>query len=154
MRRIHGFALIIAACASLSVQAQDWPAKPVRLIVPFAAGSVAEAIFRSLAPGMESKLGQRFVIDNRPGADGVIGTEQAMRAAPDGYTYLIGSTSVFAVKQHMIKDLGFDPLAVFEPVSLLAEAPLIAVVGPNVGARTLKEMADYARANSGKLNYG
>jgi tripartite-type tricarboxylate transporter receptor subunit TctC len=126
----------------------------MRLVVPFAAGSVAEAIFRPLAPGIEARLGQRFVIENRPGADGVIATEHVMKSAPDGYTLLIGSTSVFVVKQHMIKDLGFDPLTAFEPVSLLAEAPLIAVVGPDTQARTLAEMAEALRANRGKFNYG
>jgi len=136
------------------VHAQEWPAKPIRVVVPFAAGSVAESIFRTMSSGIEAKLGQRFVVENRPGADAVIGTENVMRSAPDGYSLLIGSTSVFAVKQHMIRDLGFDPLTAFEPVSLLAEASLIAVVSPGVQSKSLKELSDFLRANSGRYNFG
>ncbi len=146
-------ALILMALAS-AVGAQEWPAKPIRVVVPFAAGSVAEAIFRTMSPGIEAKLGQRFLVDNRPGADAVIGTENVMRSTPDGYSLLIGSTSVFAVKQHMIRDLGFDPLTAFEPVSLLAEASLIAVVSPGVQSKSLKELSDFLRANSGRYNFG
>ncbi len=136
------------------VRAQEWPAKPIRVVVPFAAGSVAESIFRTMSSGIEAKLGQRFVVENRPGADAVIGTENVMRSAPDGYSLLIGSTSVFAVKQHMIRDLGFDPQTAFEPVSLLAEASLIAVVSPGVRSKSLKELSDFLRTNSGRYNFG
>lgn len=142
--------MFVAAAAG----AQEWPAKPIRVVVPFAAGSVAESIFRTMSSGIEAKLGQRFLVDNRPGADAVIGTENVAKSAPDGYSLLIGSTSVFAVKQHMIRDLGFDPLTAFEPVSVLAEASLIAVVSPGVQAKSLRELADFLRANSRRYNFG
>ena len=154
-RRI--FALIIAALAALapaSGLAQDWPTKPVRVVIPFAAGGVSEAIFRALSPGIEASLGQRFVVESKPGADGAIGTGEVVRAAPDGYTLLLGPTAVYAVAPHLFRNLGFDPLAALDPISLLADAPLLAVVGANMPAKSLKELADYVRANPGKFNYG
>src|SRR5260370_32153347 len=143
--------IVLAPAAGL---AQDWPTKPIRVVIPFAAGSVAEAIFRTLSPGIEAKLGQRFVVESKPGADGAIGTGEVVRAAPDGYTLLLGPTAVYAVTPHLFKNLGFDPLAALDPISLLADAPLLAVIGANVPAKSLKELADYVRANPGKFNYG
>lgn len=133
---------------------QDWPARPIRVVIPFAAGSVSEAIFRTMAPGVEADLGQRFVVESKPGADGAIGTGEVVRAAPDGYTLLLGPTAVFAVIQHMFPNLGFDPLTALDPVSLLADAPLLAVVGAGVPVKTLQDLARYVRASPGKYNYG
>jgi tripartite-type tricarboxylate transporter receptor subunit TctC len=134
--------------------AQEWPAKPIHVVVPYAAGSVADVLFRTIAPPLEAKLGQRFVLDDKPGAAGNIGTAEAIRAAPDGYTLLLAPTANFAVNQHLFRDLGFDPLAALEPISLIAEAPLIAVVSRDVSAESLKELLAQAREHPGKLNYG
>lgn len=134
--------------------AQEWPAKPVRVVIPFAAGSVSESIFRVMAPSVEARLGQRFVVESKPGADGHIGVGEVVRAANDGYTLLLAPTANFAVTPHMFKNLGFDPLAALDPIILLADAPLLAVVGANVPARNLKEMVEYVRASPGKYNYG
>ncbi|HKW38960.1 MAG TPA: tripartite tricarboxylate transporter substrate binding protein [Burkholderiales bacterium] len=144
---------LIAAAPSTGL-CQEWPARPVRVVIPFAAGSVSEAIFRTMAPGVEADLGQRFVVESKPGADGAIGTGEVVRAAPDGYTLLLGPTAVFAVIQHMFPNLGFDPLAALDPISLLADAPLLAVVGAGVPATSLEELARYVRASPGKYNYG
>src|SRR5215510_4152077 len=143
--------LALSPCAGVS---QDWPARPVRVIIPFSAGSVSEAIFRTMAPGVEAELGQRFVVEAKPGADGAIGTSEVVRAAPDGYTLLLGPTAVYAVLPHLFASLGFDPLAALDPISLLADAPLLAVVGADVPARSLEELARYVRASPGKYNYG
>ncbi len=151
------FALPIAGLIALAPAAglaQDWPARPIRVVIPFAAGSVSEAIFRTLTPGIEANLGRRFVVESKPGADGAIGTGEVVRAAPDGYTLLLGPTAVYAVTPNLFKNLGFDPLAALDPISLLADAPLLAVIGANVPAKSLKELADYVRANPGKFNYG
>src|SRR5437879_2139960 len=126
--------------------AQDWPSKPIRVVIPFAAGSVSEAIFRTISPGVEANLAQRFIVESKPGADGAIGTGEVVRAAPDGYTLLLGPTAVYAVTPHMFKNLGFDPLTALDPISLLADAPLLAVTGANVPAKSLKELAEYVRA--------
>ncbi len=126
--------------------AQDWPGKPIRVVIPFAAGSVSEAIFRTISPGVEAHLGQRFIVESKPGADGAIGTGEVVRAAPDGYTLLLGPTAVYAVTPHMFRNLGFDPLTALDPISLLADAPLLAVIGTNVPARSLKELAGISPA--------
>src|SRR5882724_6615547 len=151
--------LAIAAAAWITLApalglAQDWPSKPIRVVIPFAAGSVSEAIFRTISPGVETSLGQRFVVESKPGADGAIGTGEVVRAAPDGYPLLLVPTAVYAVTPHMFKNLGFDPLTALDPISLLADAPLLAVVGANVPAKSLKELAQYVSAQPGKFNYG
>ncbi|HTQ72722.1 MAG TPA: tripartite tricarboxylate transporter substrate binding protein [Burkholderiales bacterium] len=157
MDRNHLLAIAAAGCIALSPGAgvaQDWPARPIRVVIPFAAGSVSEALFRTMTPGVESDLGQRFVLESKPGADGAIGAGEVVRAAPDGYTLLLGPTAVFAVIQHMFPGLGFDPLAALDPISLLADAPLLAVVGADVPAKSLEDLARYVRASPGKYNYG
>jgi tripartite-type tricarboxylate transporter receptor subunit TctC len=147
-------AIAAAALAPSIGLAQEWPARPIRVVIPFAAGSVSEAIFRTMAPGVEAELGQRFVVEAKPGADGAIGTNEVVRAAPDGYTLLLGPTAVYAVIPHLFPNLGFDPLAALDPVSLLADAPLLAVVGADVPVRSLDDLTRYVRASPGKYNYG
>ena len=147
-------AIAAAALAPSIGLSQDWPSRPIRVVIPFAAGSVSEAIFRTMAPGVEADLGQRFVVEAKPGADGAIGTSEVVRAAPDGYTLLLGPTAVYAVIPHLFPSLGFDPLAALDPVSLLADAPLLAVVGADVPVRSLDELTRYVRASPGKYNYG
>ncbi len=122
MRRILAFlgAGLLALEPSAAL-AQDWPSKPIRVVIPFAAGSVSEAIFRTISPAVETNLGQRFIVESKPGADGAIGTGDVVRAAPDGYTLLLGPTAVYAVTPHMFRNLGFDPLTALDPISLLAD---------------------------------
>jgi len=144
----------LLALAPAGALSQDWPTKPIRVLIPFAAGSVSEAIFRTMVPAVEAGLGQRFIVESKPGADGAIGTSEVVRAAPDGYTLLLGPTAVFAVIPHMFPSLGFDPLTALDPISLLADAPLLAVVGADVPARSLDDLARYVRASPGKYNYG
>lgn len=147
-------AIAAAALAPSIALSQEWPSRPIRVVIPFAAGSVSEAIFRTMAPGVEADLGQRFVVEAKPGADGAIGTNEVVRAAPDGYTLLLGPTAVYAVIPHLFPNLGFDPLAALDPVSLLADAPLLAVVGADVPVRSLDDLIRYVRASPGKYNYG
>jgi tripartite-type tricarboxylate transporter receptor subunit TctC len=146
--------LAAALAAALPAQSQQWPAKPIHVVVPNSAGSVGEVILRALAPPIEAGLGQRLLVDNKPGAAGNIGTAEVTRAAPDGYTLLLAPTANYTVNQHLFRDLGFDPLAALEPVAVLAEAPLLAVVNVEVPARSLAELAAHIRANPGKLNFG
>jgi len=150
----HFLAIAAAALAPSIGLSQEWPSRPVRVVIPFAAGSVSEAIFRTMAPGVEAELGQRFIVESKPGADGAIGTGEVVRAAPDGYTLLLGPTAVYAVLPHLFPNLGFDPLAALDPISLLADAPLLAVVGAGVPAKSLEELARYVRASPGKYNFG
>jgi tripartite-type tricarboxylate transporter receptor subunit TctC len=149
-------ALLLAVSLVLppAAHGEEWPAKPIHVVVPNTAGSVGEVILRALAPQVEAKLGQRLLVDNRPGAAGNIGTAEVVRAAPDGYTLLLAPTANYAVNQHLFRNLGFDPLTALEPVSMLAEAPLLAVVNAQLPVQSLQELAAYIRANPGKLNYG
>ena len=155
MSRIASVLAALLATIVVSAHAQQpWPAKPIRVVVPYAPGGVSEAIFRAMSQGIEARLGQRFYIENKPGADGNIGTGDVVRAAPDGYSLLLAPTANFAVTPHMYKDLNFDPLTGLDPVGLLVEAPLIITVSGNVPARTMKEFMELIRANPGKYNYG
>lgn len=145
-----GLMLLAAAGAA---QAQDWPNKPIRIISPYAAGGVGDTIFRVIAPTLEAKLGQRFVIENKTGAAGNIGTAEVVNARADGYTLLFAPTANYAVNQHLFGNLGFDAETQLEPVSVVAEAPLIAVASMNA-PNTLKEFVAQARSNQGKFNFG
>lgn len=153
-RRLAHLALGLGLAAlGTTASAQAWPAKPIRIISPYAAGGVGDTIFRLLAPALEQRLGQRFVIENKSGAGGNIGTAEAARAAPDGYTFLMAPTGNYSVNQYLYK-LNFDPLAQLDPVIAVAEAPLIAVVNPSLPATSLKQLSELARAGGSKLNYG
>ena len=147
-------AALLCVCLSVaSAFAQEWPSKPVRLISPYAAGGVGDTLYRVFGNALEAKLNQRFVIDNKTGAAGNIGTAEVVNAKPDGYTLLIAPTANFAVNQHLFSNLGFDPVTQLEPVITISEAPLIAVT-PVSGAATLKELASQIANGSGKFNFG
>ena len=146
------FGLVCSLGASVAT-AQDWPSKPIRIVSPYAAGGVGDTIFRILSPALEAKLGQRFVIDNKTGAAGNIGAQEVVRAAPDGYTFLMAPTANYAVNQHLFK-LDFNPNTQLDPVVTIANAPLIAVVGSKVNASTLKQLAVLAKAPGAKFNFG
>jgi tripartite-type tricarboxylate transporter receptor subunit TctC len=134
--------------------AQSYPNKPVKLIVPFAAGGPIDVMGRLIAQRLSSELGQQVVVDNRPGASGAIGTRAAASAEPDGHTLLIGSVTTLVTGPLIAKNVGHDPGRDFIPVALLASAPFALVVAPRVPANTLQELIGYARANPGKLNFG
>jgi tripartite-type tricarboxylate transporter receptor subunit TctC len=147
-------ALLVAFAAAAQAQPEAWPSKPIRVLYPFAAGGVGDTSLRLIAPAIEAKIGQRLVIEARPGAAGNIAAQEAARAAPDGHTLLIASTSVLSVNPHLFKNLGFDPLASFEPISTYSESAPVVFINASVPARTLKEFMAHARANRGKLNFG
>lgn len=134
--------------------AQAFPARPLRLIVPYAAGGGTDAIARVVAQAMSERLGQSVVVENLAGAAGNTATVAAANAAPDGYTLLMANQGPTAVNPHMFKTLKVDPLAAFDPVTLIAAAPLVVVVTEGSRFKTFKDLMDAARANPGKLNYG
>jgi tripartite-type tricarboxylate transporter receptor subunit TctC len=143
-----------AASATQAARADEWPTRAIRIVSPYAAGGVGDTVFRLIASPIEAHLGQRFIIDNRSGAAGNIGTSEVVRAAPDGYTFVFAPTANFAVNQYLFKDLGFDPITQLEPIATVAEAPLIAIVSMNVPAKTLKEFGALAKADGSKYNFG
>jgi tripartite-type tricarboxylate transporter receptor subunit TctC len=146
--------LLAALLLPLATQAQDWPSKPIRLVIPYGPGSLADAVPRLIQPALEQKLGQRIVIEHRPGAGGNLGTQAVVSSPADGYTLVMSATNNLVINQFVFKDMKFDPLADLAPVSLVAEVPLILQAHPGVPAATLREFIDHARANPGKLNYG
>jgi tripartite-type tricarboxylate transporter receptor subunit TctC len=141
--------------SSFSAAAQTaYPGKPVRVVVAFTAGGTTDILARAVTQRLSEKLGQPFVIDNKPGGGGNIGTEFVVRAPADGYTLIVNSVGPMAVNQTLYKALPYDPLTDLVPVVQIADVPNVLVVNPEVPAKTLEEFIAYARANPNKLNYG
>jgi len=148
-----GALLAASAGASLAqAPAATYPARPVRLVVPFPAGGPADAVARLLAQQLNTAWAQQSVIDNRPGAGGNIGAEAVARATPDGHVLLF-TTSSLSVAPALYRKLAFDPLRDFQPVGIVAIAPFLLSVHPSVPARTLKELLALAKSRPGQLNY-
>ena len=149
MRIISG--AVIALAFSLQTFAQNYPVKPVRLIVPFAAGGNVDITARQIAPGLSELLGQNFIVDNRVGAGGVIGAEAVAKAAPDGYTLMMGSNSTVSVAPSLYPKLAYHPVRDFAPVSLVATTPFVLVVHPSVPVKSVKELIALAKTKPGRL---
>ncbi len=132
--------------------AATYPAKPIRLVVPFPAGGGTDVVARLIAAKMQDKLGQSVIVENRAGANGNIGMEAVFRADPDGYTLLFATPGQFAISKHLYTKLSFDPDA-FVPVSVITSAPGVLVVNPKVKASSVQELIQLAKANPGRLNY-
>jgi tripartite-type tricarboxylate transporter receptor subunit TctC len=146
--------LLILLAAMAQAAAQTYPDKPVRLIVPLSAGSAVDTLARIPAQKLAELWGQQVVVDNRVGANGIIGTEAAAKAAPDGYTLLLTNDAALATSPALYPKLPYDPLRDFAPISLAASIPVILVAHVSQPFTTVKELIDYAKANPGKLHYG
>jgi tripartite-type tricarboxylate transporter receptor subunit TctC len=148
-----GAAVVVAACAAgTSVLAQQFPTKPIRMIVPFAPGGNTDIIARVFAQKMGESLGQQVIVDNRGGAGGTIGTEAAARATPDGYT-LIMVSAAHTINPAMIKKLNYDSVKDFTPLGIIADVPTALVVHPSLPAKNVKELIAIAKGKPGTLNY-
>jgi tripartite-type tricarboxylate transporter receptor subunit TctC len=146
--------VIVLALAALAAQAQPaYPARAVRLILPFPPGGSTDLLGRALAERLAEQLRQPVVPENRPGAGGNVGAEAAVRAAPDGYTLVLCAPSL-AISPSLYRKLNYDPLRDLAPIALVATIPNLFVVHPSVAARSLAELAQHARDNPGKLNFG
>src|SRR5438552_13365806 len=149
------FLLVLAAAViAAGAQAQQWPAKPVRVIVNVAPGGVADVTARVLGARLSETLGQPFVIENRPGGVGYIGFEAVPRADPDGYTVAYSPGSSMMIAPHIVKRADLDPLKLLVPVVATGGVSLYVLLHPGVPANNYEEFLAYARANPGKLNYG
>jgi tripartite-type tricarboxylate transporter receptor subunit TctC len=146
-------ALLLAASPVLWAQA-NYPSQPIKLMVPWPPGGGVDTTARMISEPLAQRLGQPFVIENRGGAGGNIGTEVAARMKGDGYNLLMGSISPNAVNVHLYSRLGFDPLKDFAPIVYVSSVPNILVVPASSPFQTVKDLVDFARANAGKLNYG
>jgi tripartite-type tricarboxylate transporter receptor subunit TctC len=143
-------ATLAASCAGAFAQA--WPSKPIRAVVPFAAGSATDQIGRAFGEKMAATLGQPIVIDNKPGANGMLGAEAVAGAPPDGYTILIGTNSTNAALKYLMKKLPYDQDKAFAPVGFLGSVPLMVAVNNDVPAKTLKELVDLAKAKPAQVS--
>lgn len=160
MRGVRWFASVLCtlsvtllATAPASAQ-QDYPSKPIRLIVPFAPGGVTDTGARVVADKLGQRLGQQVVVDNKPGASGNIGTQMVAMAAPDGYTLLLGFDGTMVINPHVYAKVPFDTLKDFAPVSKIGDAALIIVAHPSVPAKTVQELVAYSRSIPGGVSYG
>lgn len=144
-----------AVCAGpgLGLAQSGWPARPITFVVPQAPGGANDVIARAVAQGLESALGQPVIVENRPGANGNLGTGQVARAAADGHTFLVTAQSAYTINPALYSRVPFDPVKDFTPVMQLAVAPYLLVVNPSFPARNLDELVAYARANPGKVEY-
>jgi tripartite-type tricarboxylate transporter receptor subunit TctC len=143
---------LIAGAAGVA-RAQSYPDRPIKLVVPFPAGGATDTTARLVAQRLQAALGQPVVIENQGGAGGTIGSRQVARAAPDGYTLLMGSIGTFG-SQPLLYRLDYDPHKAFAPVATLVVDTLVLVAGPSLRVKTIDELVQYAKANPGKLNYG
>lgn len=151
MKRLAGAALL----ALIPVLANAaWPEKPVKIVVPFAAGGATDVIARQLAQKLTEVWGQSVVVENKAGAGGNIGADAVAKAAPDGYTLLMTSGSIVTANQYIYKNMGFDPGRDLAPVTNVGTGPQIIVVGNDLPVKDLKEFIAYAKANPGKVNFG
>lgn len=145
----------LAACAGLplAARAQGYPARPVRIVSPFPPGGSADSVARALAQRLSARMNQSFYIENRPGAGGAIGAGVAAKAAPDGYTIVIGAAGAMAINPSLYKKLSYDPVADFAPISLIGYSPILLVASREGTANTVQELIAAAKAAPGKLSF-
>ena len=134
--------------------AQTYPDRAITLVIPFAPGGSTSIVGRGIADKMSGLLGEKVVVDNRPGAGGTVGTKAVARSEPDGYTLVLGYTGTLAIGPSLYKSVGYDPRKDFAPIGLIGNAPNSLVVNPSFPARTVAELIAYAKANPGKVNFG
>ena len=159
MRPFSGWARTLLAatvvvCFAASAQAQNYPSKPITLIVPFPAGSTTDLVGRILQDELAKAVGQTVVIDNRGGAGGSVGTEAVARSAPDGYTLLMGTIGTHSINPAVYAKINYDPIKDFEPVIQFGTAPNVLVVHPSLPIKSVADLIAYIKANPGKVNYG
>jgi tripartite-type tricarboxylate transporter receptor subunit TctC len=142
------------AFAATYAEAQQYPTRSIRLLVPYAAGGGTDAIARLVANGVSQKIGQTMVIENNGAAGGNVATQQASSAAPDGYTVLMANQGPMVVNPHIFKNMKVDPLTAFDPITLITAAPLVLVVPNDSKFKNVRELVEFAQKNPGKLNYG
>src|SRR3954468_816209 len=152
--RTAGWTVALAAVVlATAAVAQDYPARPITLVVPYAAGGGNDAMARVVADRMSATLGQQIVIENRGGAGGSIATRQVARAEPDGYTLGLGGTGTLAIDPTLYPNVGYDPRKDFAPVGLIATSPLVVVVSPALPAKSIDDLIALAKQQPGKLAY-
>jgi len=151
-RGVWGLAGLLVLASAAQAQT-NWPERPVRVIVPFPASGATDLVARVVTQRVAADLGQQLVVDNKPGAGGTLGTAEAAKAAPDGYTLLLTTSSTHAISPHLMPKLAYDPRKDFTPVAHVADAPSVLLVTNSLPVKTVGELIAYAKAHPGKLNY-
>jgi tripartite-type tricarboxylate transporter receptor subunit TctC len=154
MRLLRHLTLLLLVFISCSTPAQQYPTRPIHMLIPFTPGSAADIIARAMEPTLREKLGQSLVIDNRGGAGGNIAAELTAKSAPDGYTIMMGTIGTHAINYSLYAKLPFHPIRDFTPIALVGESPNVLVLNPRVPANSIKELIALAKARPGQLNYG
>jgi tripartite-type tricarboxylate transporter receptor subunit TctC len=144
---------LLSLVMTTSAAAQNFPNKPIRVIIPFVAGGSSDIVGRAIAGKFQEMLGQPGVVENRPGANGAIAAEYVAKADPDGYTVLVGSIGVFSINTALFKDLRYHPVRDFAPLTLAVTTPNVLITKPSLAAGSLKELVAYMKKNPGKLSY-
>lgn len=150
-QKLLGIALL---CASVTAAAQSYPAKAVRIVVNFPPGGAADQLGRAVGARLQEVMGQPFVVENRPGANGSLGAQEVAKAPADGHTLLMSSGGAIALNGLLYRNLGYDPMKVLEPVAPVASVAVFFQIRPTIPANSLAEFIAFARSNPGKLNYG
>ncbi len=144
----------MVSCFAFGAQAQTYPSKPIRFVVPYPAGGPLDTVARLLGQKVAESIHQPVIVDNKPGAGGNIGADAVAKAAPDGYTILMGAVATHAINPTLYAAIPYDPVKDFIPVTQIASTPNVLVVNPAVPAANVREFIAYAKANPGKLNFG
>jgi tripartite-type tricarboxylate transporter receptor subunit TctC len=150
--------LALLGCAlfstsAMAAESKGFPTKPIRMIVPFGAGSISDIVARTLSMKMSESMGQQVIVDNRPGAGGNIGAELVAKAPADGYTILLGAASVISINQHLFKQMPFDQASAFAPITQVTSNTNVLIVSPSLPAKSVKELIAYGKSNPGKLTF-
>jgi tripartite-type tricarboxylate transporter receptor subunit TctC len=153
--RRHLLAIAALLCLALpQAHAQAWPQKPIRIVVTFAPGGSSDIVARLLQPGLQEKLGQTVIVENKPGAGSTIGANEVARAAPDGYTLLLSNTAPMSISPFMMDKSPYDPVKSFTHVAYIGSVPNVFVVHPSVPAKTMPELVKWINAQAKPVNYG
>ena len=147
-------AFVLCLLTSVTVGAQGYPVRPVKVVVPYAAGGLPDTMARLVGQKMSESMGQQLVVENRGGAGGIVGTSEVAKAAPDGYSLLVADVSQIAINPHLFSKLPYDPVKELTGVSLMGTSALYLVLHPSVPANTLKELVALAKSQPGKISYG
>jgi tripartite-type tricarboxylate transporter receptor subunit TctC len=152
-RTVNTAAALFAAVFAGFAQGQAYPSKPIKIVIPFVAGGSSDIVGRAIGSKFQDLLGQPAVVENKPGANGSIAAEYVAKADPDGYTVLVGSIGVFSINTALFKDLRYNPLRDFAPITLAVTTPNALVTRPDLPANSMKELVEFAKKNPGKLSY-
>jgi tripartite-type tricarboxylate transporter receptor subunit TctC len=151
--RFLSFVAALLLLAAAPAAAQDYPTRPVTFVIPFTPGGAGDTLARMLAPKLEQKWGKSFIVENKPGAGGVIGANLVAKAPPDGYTLMIAPSTVMAINVTLFKNLSYDPVADFVPLALAAQTAFVLVVNPDLPIRSVPDLIAYVKARQGQLTY-